>query len=97
VHADDLARIVIAAMWRGAAQRVYNANDDTQLKVGDYYDLAADLYRLPRPRRVPRAAAEQELSLNTLSFLNESRRMSNARIKRELRVRLAHPTVASGL
>jgi nucleoside-diphosphate-sugar epimerase len=96
VHADDLARIVIAALWRGAPQRTYNANDDTQLKVGAYYDLAADRYGLARPRRVPRSAAEQELSLNALSFMNESRRMSNTRIKRELRVKLAYPTVAAG-
>lgn len=97
VHADDLARIVLAALWRGAPQRAYNANDDTQLKIGQYYDLAADLYGLPRPRRVPRSAAEQELSLNALGFMNESRRMSNARLKRELRVKLAYPTVESGL
>jgi nucleoside-diphosphate-sugar epimerase len=97
VHADDLARIAIAALWRGAAQRVYNANDDTRLKVGEYYDLAARLYGLPAPRRVPRSAAEQELTLNALSFMNESRRMSNARIKRELRVKLAYPTVEAGL
>jgi nucleoside-diphosphate-sugar epimerase len=97
VHADDLARIAIAALWRGAAQRVYNANDDTRLKVGEYYDLAARLYGLPAPRRVPRSAAEQELTLNALSFMNESRRMSNARIKQELRVKLAYPTVEAGL
>jgi nucleoside-diphosphate-sugar epimerase len=97
VHANDLARIAIAAVWRGAAQRTYNANDDTQLKVGDYYDLAADLLGLPRPRRVPRTSAEQELTLNALGFMNESRRMANIRIKRELRVRLAFPTVAAGL
>jgi nucleoside-diphosphate-sugar epimerase len=97
IHADDLARIALAAMWRGAPQRVYNANDDTQLKVGQYYDIAADLYGLPRPRRVPRMAAQQELSLNALGFMNESRRMSNVRIKRELRIRLAYPTVLQGL
>lgn len=97
VHADDLARIAVAALWRGAPQRAYNANDDTQLKVGQYYDLAADLYGLPRPRRVPRAAAQRELSLNALSFMDESRRMSNARLKRELRVKLAYPTVEAGL
>ena len=97
VHADDLARIATAALWRGAAQRVYNANDDSQLKVGDYYDLAADIFGLARPRRVPRSAAEQELSLNALSFMNESRRMANVRIKSELRVVLRYPTVREGL
>lgn len=97
VHADDLARIALAALWRGAAQRAYNANDDTRLKVGEYYDLAARLYGLPGPRRVPRSAAEQELTLNALGFMNESRRMSNTRMKRELRVKLAYPTVEKGL
>lgn len=97
VHADDLARIAIAAMWRGAAQRVYNANDDSQMKVGEYYDLAADLYGLPRPRRVPRATAQQELSLNALSFMNESRRLSNVRMKQELRLVLKFSSVADGL
>src|SRR5207244_3191960 len=92
VHADDLARAAIAAMWRGRPQRAYNANDDTQLKVGDYYQLAADVYGMPRPRRVPRSEAERELSLNSLGFMNESRRMSNVRLKRELRVRLRYPT-----
>jgi nucleoside-diphosphate-sugar epimerase len=97
IHADDLARAVIAAMWRGRPQRVYNVNDDTQMKAGDYYDMAADLFGLPRPKRVARSAAEQELTLNTLSFLDESRRMVNARMKRELRVRLRFPTVKDGL
>lgn len=97
VHADDLARIAIAALWRGASQRTYNANDDTQLKVGQYYDLVADSCGAARPRRVPRSAAEQELSLNSLGFMNESRRMSNVRMKRELKVKLRYPTVAQGL
>jgi len=97
IHADDLARALVAAMWRGRAQRTYNANDDTQLKAGDYYDLAADIFGLPRPRRVPRDSAERELSLNSLSFLHDSRRMSNTRLKRELRVVLRYPTVREGL
>jgi nucleoside-diphosphate-sugar epimerase len=97
IHADDLARVVIAAMWLGAPQRAYNTTDNTQLKAGDYYDLAARIHGLPAPRRVPRTSAEQELSLNSLAFLNESRRLSNARMKRELRVVLRYPHVEEGL
>jgi nucleoside-diphosphate-sugar epimerase len=96
IHADDLARAAVFAMWRGRPQRTYNANDDTQLMVGEYYDLAADIFDLPRPRRVPRSAAEQELSLNSLAFLNESRRLSNVRLKKELRLTLRFPTVREG-
>ena len=58
IHADDLARACIAALWRGKPQRIYNVNDDSCLKMGDYFDLAADLYGLPRPPRVPRGTAK---------------------------------------
>lgn len=97
IHADDLARTVVAALWRGRPQRIYHACDDTELKMGDYFDLAADLYGLPRPPRIPRSTAQEQLPLVLLSFMSESRRLDNARMKNELRVTLAHPTVASGL
>ena len=97
IHADDLARACIAALWRGAAQRVYHVNDDTELKMGDYFDLAADLYGLPRPPRITRAQAEATLAPLQLSFMSESRRMDNTRMKRELRVKLRYPTVEMGL
>jgi len=97
IHADDLARAVIAALWRGKPQRTYNVNDDTELKMGDYFDLAADLYRLPRPPRVPRSTAQDALSLMLLSFMSESRRMVNRRLKEELRLVLRYPTVEAGL
>ena len=97
IHADDLARACQAALWRGAAQRVYHASDDSNLKMGDYFDLAADLYRLPRPPRVPRSSAQEHLSLALLSFMGESRRLDNTRLHRELRVRLRYPTVGEGL
>jgi nucleoside-diphosphate-sugar epimerase len=97
IHADDLARAVLAAMWRGQPQRVYNVSDDSELKMGDYFDLAADLYGLPRPRRVPRSTAEDELPLMLLSFMSESRRVMNERMKTELRLALRYPTVDAGL
>jgi nucleoside-diphosphate-sugar epimerase len=97
IQADDLARACGLALWRGAAQRVYNVNDDSVLKMGDYFDLAADLYGLPRPPRVPRDHATQQLPVSLLSFMSESRRMVNLRVKKELRLRLRYPTVHSGL
>ena len=97
IHADDLARTCIAALWRGKPQRVTNACDDTRLKMGDYFDLAADLYGLPRPPRMARDAAQGELPLVLLSFMSESRQLDNSRLKKELRVALRYPTVAQGL
>ncbi len=65
--------------------------------MGDYFDLAADLYRLPHPPRVTRSTAQRELPPMLLSFMSESRRLDNTRLKRELRVQLCYPTVAEGL
>jgi nucleoside-diphosphate-sugar epimerase len=97
IHADDLARACIAALWRGQPQRVLHASDDTELRMGDYFDLAADLYRLSRPPRIPRAAAREQLPPALLSFMSESRRLDNTRLKTELRLRLRYPTVDAGL
>ncbi len=93
IHADDLARISIAALRYGKACRVYHASDDSQLKMGDFFDLVADVCHLPRVRRISRAEAQQVLPEMLLSFMNESRRLTNQRMKRELRVRLRYPTV----
>ena len=90
-------RACVAALWRSAPQRVINVSDDTDLLMGDYFDLAADLYGMPRPERIPRAGAEQRLSLMVLSFMGESRRLDNSRLKRELRLTLRYPTVREGL
>ena len=97
IHADDLARACVAALHRGAPQRVLHVCDDTELTMGDYFDLAADLEGLPRPRRVTPEQARRELSPMQLSFMGESRRLINTRLKRELRLCLRYPTAAQGL
>ncbi len=97
IHADDLARACVAALVRGWPQRVVHACDDTDLRMGDYFDLAADLAGLPRPRRITRAQAATELSPMSMSFMSESRRLGNRRLKSELKLRLHHATVHTGL
>lgn len=95
IHADDLARICLAAMHLGAPNRVYHAVDDTQLKMGDYFDAVADAAGLARPPRLPRAELERNVSPMMLSFMSESRRLHNGRIKHELGVRLRYPDAQS--
>lgn len=98
IHADDLARLCLLALDRAAPGRVYNVCDDSVLRMGEYFDLAADLYGLPRPPRVTRAGATAAgLSPMMLSFMRESRRLDNTRMKAELRATLRYPDVASGL
>ena len=97
IHADDLARTVMAALCRGGGGRAYNASDDSWMKMGDYFDLVADQFGLPHPPRISREAAEREIPESTLSFMRESRRLANRRLKKELRVRLRYPSVAQGV
>ncbi|WP_299511892.1 SDR family oxidoreductase [uncultured Limnohabitans sp.] len=97
IHANDLARACAAALWRGKPQRVVNVTDDTDLKMGDYFDLAASLFGLPKPPRLPRDQASSALPLMLLSFMRESRRLDNTRMKQELRLKLRYPHVRDGL
>lgn len=97
IHAEDLAAIVLRALVRGRPGRIYNAVDDSEQKMGEYFDLIADTVGLPRAPRVSRAEAQDRLTPSMLSFMGESRRLDNARIKRELGVRLRYPCIAAGL
>ncbi len=97
IHADDLARASLAALRRGRANRVYHACDDSGLPMADWFDAVADAVGLARPPRVSRAEAEKRLSPTVLSFMRESRRLDNARLKRELGLRLAYPDIVAGL
>lgn len=98
IHADDLARIVLLALLRArGAGRVVHAVDDTRMKMGDYFDAVADAFHLARPPRLARAELRAAVTPMLLSFMSESRRLDNTRLKRELRVRLRYPDVAAAL
>jgi nucleoside-diphosphate-sugar epimerase len=97
IHANDLARACLLALWRGRARRTYNVCDDSVMSMGDYYTAAAALYGLPPPPRVSREEAQAQLSPMQWSFMRESRRLRNQRMKRELRVVLRYPHVLDGL
>ncbi|MBL0206458.1 MAG: SDR family oxidoreductase [Propionivibrio sp.] len=97
IHADDLAMLSCAALRYGLANRSYNATDDSSMMMGEYFDLVADRFGLSRPPRVSRSEAQQRLSALQLSFMSESRRIDNQRIKKELRAKLRYPLVADGV
>ena len=97
IHADDLARIICAAIKYAKPHRIYHASDNSQLKMGQYFDLVADHFGLPRPPRISRDEAQQQISPAMLSFMNESRLLNNLRIKKELHVKFMYPTVSDGI
>ena len=97
IHAEDLAAACVAALQRGGANRAYNICDDTALPMGDWFDRLADAFALPRPPRATRREIKARLSPLLLSFMGESRRLDNARMKRELKLQLCYPTVDVGI
>ena len=97
IHADDLARACVAALTRGGNNRSFNICDDSALPMGEWFDLLADRFSLPRAPRISRAEAERVLPAMQWSFMRESRRLVNTRMKRELQFALRYPTVVDGL
>ena len=97
IHADDLAILACAALRYGRANRTYNASDDSEMKMGEYFDLVADRFGLPRSPRLSRGEAAVQMSALQLSFMSESRLLANHRIKEELRAKLRYPCVKDGV
>lgn len=97
IHADDLAQIIYAAIRHAKPNRIYHTCDDSHLKMGEYFDLVADKFNLPHPPRISRNQASGHISPGMLSYLDESRRLDNLRMKKELRIKLNYPIVAEGI
>jgi nucleoside-diphosphate-sugar epimerase len=97
IHAEDLAMLACAALRYGRANRIYHASDDSELKMGEYFDRVAERFGLPKPTRLSRSEAAGALSPLLLSFMGESRRLLNQRISRELKAKLRYPCVEQGI
>lgn len=97
IHAEDLAKLIKLAMFRARTNRVYHAVDDSDMKMADYFDQIADHFQMPRAPRLPRIELEKSVSPMLLSFMSESRRLLNQRVKTELGANLNFPTVAHAL
>ncbi len=95
IHADDLAAVCLAAASRGHG--IYNVSDGQPSTMTDYFNGVADLYGLPRPPQISLEEAKRQLSAEMMSYLEESRRMENNKMLRELEVQLRYPSLAAGL
>lgn len=97
IHADDLARVCVAAASRPEASRIYNVSDGQEANMTEYFFTLADFFGLPRPPVVDWAGAEQSISQGMLSYLRESRRLDTTRMQQELGVSLRYPSLLDGL
>lgn len=95
IHVDDIAQALTASMNRPVPGAIYNLCDDEPAPPQDVIGYAADLLGIPRPPEV--SFDEADLSPMARSFYGESKRVRNDRIKRDLGLRLIHPTYREGL
>ncbi|WP_295399552.1 SDR family oxidoreductase [uncultured Thiocystis sp.] len=97
IHVEDLVSGCLAAMEKGIDGAVYNACDGAPSNMTDYFLAVADAAGLPRPPCLSLAEASEQLSAGMLSYLAESRRLSNRKLREELGVEFRYPTLADGL
>ncbi|MBK1719282.1 SDR family oxidoreductase [Thiocystis violacea] len=97
IHVDDLVGIGVAAMERGANGAIFNVSDGHPSTMTDYFLQLAKVAGLPPPPLISMAEAAEHLSAGMMSYMSESRRLSNRRLLEELGVELRYPTLAEGL
>ena len=97
IHADDLARVCLAAIQKGTDGSTYNVCDGEESTMTDYFMAVADMYGLPEPPIVSMAEAQTKLSPEMLSYLLESRRLDNTRMLERLDIELLYPELDLGL
>jgi nucleoside-diphosphate-sugar epimerase len=97
IHADDLAVVCLAAAEQASAGEVFNVSDGQPGTMTQYFNAAADLLGLPRPPQVTMAEAQQVMTPMMLSYLTETRRMDNRKLRERLGVTLCYPELESGL
>lgn len=97
IHADDLARACLAAAHRDKASGIYNICDGHPTTMTDFFYRVADLLQLPRPPAITLEQARRQLGAGMLSYLAESKRLDNRRMREELGIEPLYPTLECGL
>ncbi len=95
IHVADIGNVLEASMANPRAGAIYNVADDEPAAPDAVVAYAAELLGMPAPPEVD--FADADLSPMARSFYEGSRRISNARIKSELGVKLRYPTYREGL
>ncbi len=97
IHVEDIANVLRASIGQPAPSAIYNVCDDEPAPQADVVAHGAKLLGLPAPTPVPFEQAAETMSPMARSFWRDNRTVSNARLKRDLNLRLAYPTYREGL
>ena len=97
IHVDDLVEACARSITNPEARGVYNITDGRPLSSTTFINLVAKVAGLPAPPQVSMEEAQLTFSPERLSFLNESRRVSNERMLKHLGVVLKYADVEAGI
>lgn len=97
IHVDDIAQSVIASINQPNPGSVYNICDDEAAEQQLVEAYASELLGIKPPQLIPFKDAMKEMTPMALTFWQDNRRVSNARMKSELGVKLLFPTFREGL
>jgi nucleoside-diphosphate-sugar epimerase len=96
IHVADAAEATVAAIERGS-RGVYNVVDDDPAPVAEWLPALAQDLGAKKPMRVPRFIGRLFAGEAGVVMMTEIRGASNAKAKRELGWRPAHPSWRQGL
>jgi nucleoside-diphosphate-sugar epimerase len=97
IHQDDLASICVAAAERGKSGEIFNISDGQPSTMSHYFKAIASAVGLPQPPEVSLDEATRVMSAGMLSYLKESRRLDNRKLREQLGVELVYADLSAGL
>ena len=97
IHVDDLVNICLTAATNAKLQGVYNVSDGNAMTMTEYIQLVARLAHLPLPKEISLEEAQQKLSPELMSYMNESRRIDNSKLLREFGFKLGYANMEKGI
>lgn len=97
VHVDDLVQACVAAALNPQVRGIYNVSDGNAGSMTEFLQLVATLADLPTPPLIPLDEAQLSYSPELLSYMDESRRIDNTRMRNELGVQLRYADVKDGV
>ena len=95
IHVADAADATVAAVERGR-RGVYNVVDDDPAPVAEWLPALAQVLGAKKPMRVPRFVGRLFAGDAGVMMMTEVRGASNAKARRELAWRPAHPSWREG-
>jgi len=97
IHADDLSEFCVEALTQNINAGVYNCCDGNPSTMNDYFMRVADALKLERPKEISLQQAQKELSAGMLSYLAESKRITNKKLLESFSTKFKYPDLSSAL